>query len=326
MNNVIYRFFGVFLMVGLCFLGQSVFADEVEPDPNDGIPDSGIQISPTKFVWTLNDGEVKTGKVVVKNYSDKEQYITMEVEDFFVQADGKSTQLYVPDADHELKSLDVIDWFTAPNATKLAPGESKSVEFTVRVPDGQPTNGYYGSLLFRASDDPGDGDKSRIGISYRIGTLVIMTVQGDQPLETNGEIQEFYSEEDVYWESPVQVVAKIKNTGNIHFPLLGDIEIKKFGKKFHEIKIEPQLLYPTADATFIRERMDFGIWEFGKFDARFVAYSEDKTVQMEGGTSFWIIPWKGSAIIIGSLIGFFIITILFKRYVHIDIGKREKKG
>lgn len=303
---------------------DGVEAMSKEEMKEQGIPQGGLQISPTKFVWTLDEGETKTGRVVVKNYSDQEQWVTLEVEDFYVQDDGKTPQIYTPDDDHELKALDVISWITPPESFLIPAGGAKAVEFTVRVPDGQPTNGYYGTLLFRTGGGNEEEEGAKIGLSYRIGALLIMAIQGDEPMNVQGEILDFYPEKNIFFESPASLYTKVNNTGNIHFPLFGSISIERFGKKFHEIELDPRLIYPQK-AVDLREIVEFDTWDFGKFDAHIAAHSEDGSVQMEDATSFWVIPWKGLVIVCSGFVGFIILAGLFKKYVHIGIGDKSKK-
>ncbi len=300
-------------------------AREDEKKQEKNIPQGGLQISPTRFVWTLDEGDTKTGRIVVKNYSDKDQHVTLEIEDFYVKSDGRTPQIYTPDDDHELKALDVRDWVTPPDDFTIPAGGVQAVEFTVRVPDGQPTNGYYGTLLFRAGGGDSDITGSKIGISYRIGALLIMSVQGDAPMDKQGEIMDFYPEKNVFFTPPAVFYIKMQNTGNIHFPIFGTIKIERFGKKFHEIELEPRLIYPQKVVDF-REIMTCGLWDFGKFDARVMMHSEDGSVQMEKMMSFWVIPWKGCAIVAGGCVGLMIVAVLFRRYVHIGIGDKKKKG
>jgi hypothetical protein len=287
-----------------------------------GIPEGGIQIAPTKFVWDLTEGEVKEGRVIVKNYSDKEQYVTMEVEDFFVQDDGRTPQIYTPDNEHPLKALDVISWITPPEAFAIPAGGAKAVEFTVRVPDGQPTNGYYGTLLFRTGGGDPDAEGARIGLSYRIGALVIMAVQGDEPMIIEGNVVDFYPQKKIFWDTPAVLFTKLTNTGNIHFPVFGEIEIMRFGKMFHKIEMTPRLLYPQKTVD-LRDIMEFGIFDFGKYSARVALHSEDNSIQMEKATTFYIIPWKLLVLVAVGLVVLFIIWKLFRTYVH--IGRRPQK-
>ncbi len=225
----------------------------------------------------------------------------------------------MPDDKHPRKNRDVINWITLPENFVLAPGESKNIDFVVSVPSGQPTNGYYGSIFFEASDlEKNDSipKSNTMGINYRIGSLVIMSIQGDEPMKIDGELQKFYTTQKVFWTTPAKMKVETINTGNIHYPLFGKIEINKFGKKFHVIELKPQLVYPDIVKNY-EEDMEFGIWDFGRYNAHLSMWSQDKTVKFEQDVSFWVIPWKGLLIIIGSVVGLIIIGILFKKYVHI---------
>ena len=142
----------LFVLMGLGFLSSGVYAQNHEDGADSGVPVGGIQISPTKFIWTLDEGTTKTEKVNVKNYSDIEQRVTVEVEDFFVGSDGMEPKFFVPDDDHPLKARDIIEWITPPEDFTLAPGEGRWVEFTVAIPQGQPTNGYYGGIEYNSRD------------------------------------------------------------------------------------------------------------------------------------------------------------------------------
>ncbi len=317
-------------LLGIVFVGamstHSAWAQDAgtsEEIAQDGVPQGGIQISPTKFVWNLGVGETKTEKVIVKNYSDKEQNVRMDVEDFFVDVDGSSPKLYVPDADHPLKAYDVISWVTPPEDFVLAPGGAKTVEFTVRVPDDQPTNGYYGTLLFRTGGGSNE-EGSQIGLNYRVGALIIMAVQGDEPMVFKGDLLDFFPEKKIFWETPSVMFAKVDNTGNIHYPMFGKIEVKRFGKKFHEIEMKPRLLYPNTDPVQWREIMPTGIWDFGYYTANLSMHSEDESIQLAKSTSFFVIPWKGLAIIAGALAALVILKKLFGTFFHVERKKKRR--
>jgi len=330
-RKVLFASFAIFGAL-LCLIGGVAQAEEEENEVSGqsaddraarGIPDGGIQISPTKFIWTMDDGEIKTERINVKNYSDIEQRVTVEVEDFFVGADGMEPKFFVPGEDHPRKARDIINWITPPDDFTLAPNEAKWVDFTIAVPQDQPTNGYYGGILFKTGGGT-DEEGSRIGINYRVGSLVIMAVQGDEPMEISGKLHNFYPTKKIYWESPATVVAKVENTGNIHYPMYGQIEFKKFDKKFHIAELKPQLLYPDIPREYM-EKMMYQWWDFGKYTADFSMHSENDIVELNAQTEFWVIPWKGLLVILGGIIGFIIIIKLFIKYVHIGTKPAKKK-
>jgi hypothetical protein len=328
-EKILVEKYSIFLLMVLLvsmMCTQTVLAQDAgtrDDDGNNASPEGGIQISPTKFVWTLTGGETKTERVIVKSYADKELTVKMEVEDFFVKNDGSTPQLYVPDANHPRKTYDVISWITPPESFTIEPGGVKSVEFTVRVPEDQPTNGYYGTLLFRTGGGSEESG-SQIGLSYRIGALIIMAVQGDEPMVFKGDLIDFYPEKKFFWDTPAVLYTKVDNTGNIHYPMFGDIEVKRWGKTFHKIEMRPRLLYPNTDPVQWREIMPTGIWDFGYYTAHLSMHSEDGSIQLAKSTSFFVIPWKGLAIIAGVLVGLVILKKLFGAFFHVERKKKRK--
>ncbi len=299
--SIFSRIFQGFLILFFLFF-FTVNVQAVENTDKDGIPDAGLQISPTKFIWNLKDGEQKTSTINVKNYSDTAQKVIIEVEDFYVGEDGSEPLFFIPDNDHPRKNQDVIKWITPPDNFVLEAGKSKNVDFTVRVPKGQPTNGYYGSIFFKAvTANKKTNDKNvSMGIEYRIGSLVIMTVQGNEPVKTEGELKEFSPVKKIFWNQSAKMTVKMINTGNIHYPMYGKIKINKFSKKFHTIELKPQLVYPNKIKEY-REDMKFDLWDFGIYTANLSMWSYDKSVKFNKQISFLIIPWKGLAIIGGSI-------------------------
>ncbi len=319
-RSVYVGIFSIFLlMVIVCAVPCFVYAQD---ETTSGAPEGGIQISPSKFVWNLQSGETHQGRVIVKNYSDIQQHVQMEVEDFYIGADGERPELFVPEDDDPMKAYDVIDWFTKPDDFTLEPGEARAIEFAIKVPDEQPTNGYYGTLLFRTGGGE-DVDGSQIGISYRIGALVIMAIQGEEEMDINGELTAFYPEKKVFFDTPSILFATVDNTGNIHYPLLGDIEIRRWGKVFHKIELDGRLLYPSADPTTYREVIPTRMWDFGLYKAHITMHSEDGSVQLSDDTTFIILPWKGIAIIVGTIFAIVMFKRIFSYFFHIE---RKKKS
>jgi hypothetical protein len=319
--RIFLRGFQVFLVV--FFLATSVMrVQAIGSTDKDGVPDAGIQISPTKFVWTLKSGDKKITTINVKNYSKISQKVVIEVEDFYVGEDGSEPLFFIPDNNHPMKNKDIIKWITPPKDFVLAAGESKDVDFVVNVPAGQPTNGYYGGIFFKT----GAPEKSKgtekvvtMGINYRIGALVIMAVQGSEPMKIGGKLNEFYPSQKVFWQTPATLITKMTNTGNIHYPIFGKIEVNKFGKKFQIIELKPQLIYPDIEKKST-EKVMFSWWDFGKYDAHLSMWSQDESVKFEKSISFLVIPWKGLLVVFGGFLVLWILKKIFRAYIH--IGKK----
>jgi len=314
----------IFLITLSLAVSFFTFTGNVSAKKKDGPVGSGMQISPTKFIWTLASGEEKVAKVNVKNYLDTAQRIKVEVENFYIAEDGSQPLFFASGDKPQLKAYDVVRWIIPPDDFVLKPGESKDVTFKVQVPKKQPTNGYYGSIFFKVSADTDKLEKNTkaVGINYRIGALVIMAVQGDEPMKIGGKLEEFKAHKKIFWESPIELSAKVKSTGNVHYKVAGKMEVFKFGKKAHVFMIKPQLLYP-GKIRYFENKAPFGYWDFGRYTAKFELKSENGEVKMENNkVVFWVIPWKTLAIIIVSLLVLWIFKRWFSKRYKITRNKK----
>lgn len=293
--------------------------------------DAGLQISPNRFDLVVTGGDERDIKINLHNYDDEAHEIEVLVEDFFVADDSMQPQFYVPDGGHERQAYDVINWVEVPESKFTLEGKgSKDVYFKVKVPENQPTNGYYGAIFFQTrtddamAPDSAGGVGAKIKVNYRIGSLLTFAVQGDEPMRIEGNLEEFDITKKIYWESPIELFAKLYSNGNIHYKVGGEMTVNRFGEKFAVVKVKDQILYPERTRTF-KEKVEFGPWDFGIYTATLDMASEDGSVVFQGETeTFYVIPWR-TAMYIGIGILVLIIFIWFvKNFVHIGSKKSKK--
>ncbi len=319
---------GFFLTISVFFATAFCVRAQADNEPTNA--ESGIQVSPNRFDWVLEDGETRTGVIHLHNYDDISHDVTVEVEDFFVKDETFKPEFYVPDESHERKAFDVINWFEKPDDFTLGPHESKRVEFKVHVPENQPTNGYYGAIFFktRAPDietTNDEGTTAKIKVDYRVGTIITLAVRGDEPFTVDGTVKEFSVGKNIFWESPITLTTKLLSSGNIHYKVGGTATINRFGKVFSEIQMDDKVLYPGIARTFTNE-VPFGIWDFGKYNAVLQMQSEDGSVKFDSVTpDFYVIPWQGALIVLGAIILLIIIILFMKNYVRIEKKQPKKK-
>lgn len=297
-------------------------------------PDAGVQISPIRFDWVLRGGEERTDKIFVHNFSNVSHDVHVGVEDFLVSDDSMQAEFYVPDDDHPLKAFDVINWIHAPEDFTIAPGETKEVVFHVKIPDGQPTNGYYGTIFFKTNADNAvaenqQGGSVQLGVNYRVGVLVTLAVQGDEAMHINGSVEDFSPTQKVFWGDMIGINARLRSDGNIHYKAGGDITVKKNGKKFAVIEIEPEVLYPGKTRLFVKNT-SFGFLDYGIYSASLDMKSEDGTVIFQKDIPrFFVIPLKTTAIVIAVLLCSMILIRWFKKkfaIVNRDNMESIKRG
>ena len=137
-----------------------------------------------------------------------------------------------------------------------------------------------------------------------------MAVKGSQPIQRSGEIKNFSATKKIFWDRPVQMTAGIYNSGNLHYKMLGTIDIYKFGSKMDSINLDPRILYPGKVRDYEQD-WDFSSWAYGYYTAKMNLVSEDGAIKLAAQTSFWVIPWKTTVAIIILLI---IIWLMFKLF------------
>lgn len=305
-----YTTIGIMSAVLLCAWGAHAHAQETATE-NHGQP-SAIQVSPARFDWQVKNGETRTEKINIKNYADTPWKVDVHVEDFYVSADSAQAEFFVPEDDHPLKAYDMINWVsTSETSIVLAPNESRNIDFTIAVPAEAPSGGYYGAIFFQSTEEsPKEGDNAQIRINTRVGVLVTLAVQGDTALHTGAELKSFSALTNFSWGSPITFVARVGNTGNIHFRMNGKVTIDRLGKRYAEVEMPSHLYYPARDRALQMSPWDPGKWTVGRFTAHMHLVAEDGSVALDGDTTFTVISWRLIASVTGGLFAVWVIYML----------------
>jgi hypothetical protein len=88
--------------------------------------------------------------------------------------------------------------------------------------------------------------------------------------------------------------------------------------------IEPEVMFPNRSKTFTK-KTEFDTWDFGKYTANLTMWSEDKSINFEDHVEFYIIPRRGLLILGGGLVVSLVLLIVFKKYIHIELGTKKRK-
>jgi hypothetical protein len=186
------------------------------------------------------------------------------------------------------------------------------------VPDDAPTGGYYGGIFVQHEkvQTEEEIDSSKVKINTRAGVLLILGVQGDDPISRNGKMERIESEKKVYFNGPAKLKAFISNFGNLQYRMSGELQISKGNKLVEKIEVKPETVYPNKLRQF-EMLWNFSWLDFGKYTATANLASEDGEVVVSGEVSFWVVPWKVI------LAGTGVLSLLW--VVYKMGGKKEKK-
>ncbi len=301
---------GVAGMLLLCGIGVPAVAQEIAAEGFQ--QPSAIQISPARVDWKVTNGETRSEKINIKNYADKPWKVEVHVEDFYVSADSEHAEFFVPEDEHPLKAYDMINWVsTSEQDMVLAPNESRNIDFTIAVPQDTPSGGYYGAIFFQSSEESPEGkDDAQIRINTRVGVLVTLAVQGDAALRTGAELTSFATNKNLSWGEPLTFMARVSNTGNIHFRMNGKITVDRMGKRFAEVEMPSHLYYPARDRALQLSPWSPGKWTIGRFTAKMHLVAEDGSVALDGSTTFTVVSWRVLVVVFGAIFAVWVIYML----------------
>ncbi len=122
--------------------------------------------------------------------------------------------------------------------------------------------------------------------------IVIGETHGQLPvLKTNVELANFSSAQSIYAYVPFNIVAKVRNGGNIHQNFDGTIEIWQGKTKLRSFPLKQTLLPSQTSALMASVE---GIPYIGRFRAKFTGSAflakTHRQQKLSGSFSFWYIP------------------------------------
>lgn len=203
----------------------------------------GISLYPIKFRLTIEPGKSYSDTVTVINPNNFPIGVKPEVENIAGGEEG-SIDLFEEDIPYGLMAWISVDR----TVFTLGPQERRQVPFSINIPENGEPGGHYGAILFRAIPPPTpEGQQSAIGVSGRVGTVILVEVPG-ATIKT-GELTEFTGPKYIA-RGPVEFVFKVKNTGNTHYNPEGKIIIDGIFAKKTEIGFEPRVVFPGYSRTF----------------------------------------------------------------------------
>jgi len=265
--------------------------------PNATEVDASNALTKAWFIYTLGPGEIKKGKVDVINTSVESVVAKVYPVDAVTTTDGA----FAPEPEDREKT-GVGSWVTlAASEVFLQPRETKTIDFTVSVPDIVDVGDHMGAIIVqnkKPSDDPAG---SGLSITTRVGVRMYITVPGEivRRLAFNAFIEEVE-------DGRVTLFPSLSNEGNVRVQAKGEIEIiDRAGETVAILPIPEREVFP-------REKITIPIlWDAavspGSFIARaLVEYDGGQTLIRELG---FVIPSSGVALWVTLVAGALIVLL-----------------
>jgi hypothetical protein len=277
----------------------------------------GVTISPPITDLSLKPGEDIKQTIRVTNPTKGLLEIYPQVMNFRAAGEGGEPDFYSADSEEEKFSL--AHWIKF-DQTKIALMPQQVVEFQYQivVPTDAEPGGHYGVVFFATQPPELKKDVSQVAIASMTGSLVLVRIAGD--IREEGTLSEFSSDKIFYWKPPVNLIWRMRNSGNVHFKPWGEIAIKNtmLGRaETISINGKKGNVLPQSSRKF-EEKYETSKILVGRYSANLRVFYGQNEKMLENTVYFWIIPWW--AIVIAGILFFAIIIIIW-----LLIRRRKKK-
>jgi hypothetical protein len=274
-----------------------------------------FQISPPTSNYAASPGSNVKGVIKVTNLTDTTLTLGVGKENF--AAKGEEGEVELVDAADPLYSLS--PWFVLGASSMEVPARAtREVPYTIAVPAGAEPGGRYGSIIFSSAAPKLPSGVSGASVQQTLAALVFLRINGQA--KENLDVASFASDKGFYEYGPVNLTARLKNTGTVHEKATGTITIyNMFGLKVDTIKLDEHFVIPGAVRRLHNEWASKGAHKFllGTYHADLAAaYGDGRTISAT--TSFTIVPWR--------VLGFALLVIIFVFVVFWRGRKRLSKA
>lgn len=273
----------------------------------------GLRISPAVIEDRVNPGDVYKFTLKVTNIADAPKTFYLAAQNIS-GLDDAGSPIFAKEG--ESTKYEMSTWVELPDSSiTLGPNETKHIPFSVRVPADASPGAHFGGVFLDARAERQSSTGS--GIGYNVGSLLSLRISGDVAEEAR--FREFSTKKLVYGTPDASFSLKVENLGNVLVRPHGVIEISDmFGKQVGDVRVNDSVaaVFPGETRTFSADWKYDG-FALGRYQAvASLAYGEDAKKTITATTSFWVLPLKLLAIVIGSLLAAVLILYIgVRRYI-----------
>lgn len=273
-----------------------------------GKSEDSLKISPLRTDITVRPGESRKVAVYIQNLSSVPMALKPINNDFIAgnKEDGTPDIIldeteYAPT--HSLKRF----MEPLPNVT-VNPGERKSIEVTISVPNTAQAGGYFGAIRFAPALADGSG---ALSVSGSVASLILLTVPGN--LVENLTLKQFAVQQKgkesnrFATSKDIDVLVRLENKGNVQVAPFGEVFVQKgkdivYKAKINDVKPAGVVLPDSVRKwTIPAEKMG----NFGKYKiTAVIGYGQsNKTINVE--KTIWIVP---TIYIVGAIVALLLLV------------------
>lgn len=296
--------------------GLGIYPNESEWDPKNDLTRSW-------FVYTLNLGETKKGKVDIVNSTDQPQEVKIYPVDAATTKDGAFASKGEID-----EKVGVGAWVKlAESELSLESGETKTVDFTLSIPENADVGDHMGSIIVQrkgVAEIKREAGEIQPGVQVvtRVGARIYVTVPGEIVREL--EFKEFSFKRVSDKQGTFYLT--LNNKGNVRISPEGNIEIKNnFSKAENKLDLPQREVFPRDEIVLSVEWKEIPF--FGRFVAQASVAYDGRILTKE--ILFWILPPERILVTgsysLGGIIVLLIILLITRKIIRRRVRKLMKE-
>ncbi len=300
-----------------------------------------ITLVPPSLEYVAKPGESVEG--IMKLINEEGETKTLYVSTANFTAKGETG---TPDFQFDVPSSNLASWITVgTQELTLESQRTQQVPFTITIPETAEPGGYYAGIFFGTQPLQNTG-AGQIGIGSKIGTLIILRVEGE--IFESATIEEFGFDvaKSKFNRLPLNFMLRMRNNGNVHVRPTGTVTVRNMlgGESVSLLMNQAHgAVLPSSIRRFealwkkqadTQKQGDF-FQELGREWKNFGLGNYTATATMEFGqqkqvltasTSFTIFPWRVLLISVFVLILVILLLVFLIQQYNAMIIKRALRN
>lgn len=298
---------------------------------------NAITLVPPSLEFATQPG--RTIDTVIKLYNEGSDPINIYTSTaLFTAKDETGT----PDFNFNNQPSDLATWIKAPTGPMgILAGERIEIPISIEIPSTAEPGGHFAGLFFETR--PPEDTPGQVKVRQKIGTLVILRVEGD--VQESARVEKFAVDNlGALRRLPVAFMTKVQNTGNVHVRPTGTIQIKNmFGRVVATLSINESegAVLPNSTRRFdamwrvqtddethgsflVELGKEWRNFAVGKYSAVFAGTYGAAKQTLTATTTFSVWPWELLLVFGVGLIVVIILLVLFIKWYNGMIIRRAQ--
>jgi hypothetical protein len=217
-----------------------VHPHSVQAQASNSANSAALSITPKKN-YQIEAGSSVDDKLTIRNLdTGNSLQLSLSVIDF-TYTDDSGTPKLILDKDADPTTWSLRSYLKVPESVTVAPGSSKTVDMSVRIPSKLGAGSYYSAIMYST----GAPDGGNVGLSASGVTLVFVTVPGTVNEDLTVKNFGAYDSKDKKYifmtsDEPTVIAYTLENKGNVTESPVGSIKLQDmFGHQYTISNVNP---------------------------------------------------------------------------------------